>query len=517
MPIEPGDMGEFRLKYSGGEFELKHGVTSLGRVPDNDVSFPEDSNVSRFHAEIEERGGEYCLIDLDSSNGTTVNSEKIVGEKYLKPGDVVVLGGSSRLVFSDETESEPEAEESVDEVDHPDAVGAAAPPSAPAVSATLSPPSVNAVGGSRHLLFIALGAVLLAVVVVGVAGGVYYASSTAACSATAKILRPEHGETIDKPVEIELQLENGECVARAVYSLDGVEFAEGSAPDFTATLDPANHPDLSDGLGRSLTVVLFDEEGKPIPSGEQVQIFPETRNTEPVETPEITDVDEPRPTEPKKSEVTLMDVQEMTNGLARRFPGSQSYSLSSRPLLAEVQKKTGEYAREGTYQTVVGYRDTIDSAFVMNKNLEPSIGYLLAMSRSRFDPKKKGSEEGLWRMDPEFAKANGYDGVCGGQPISDPSQTCAAMVAAEYTKVLLEKIFEGDVILAVAAFGKSPEDAAKWRSTLPAGRGIDIWNAIRTAPERERVVSFLAAALVAENPRKFGLANEQPISKLYRQ
>jgi len=509
-------MGVYRLKLDAGEYELEGGITSLGRTSDNDVSFPEDSNVSRYHAEIEERGGEYCLIDLNSSNGTTVNGERVAGERFLKPGDTIVLGGSSRLVFADEAS---EAEETMGaEVAADEPIGASAPmPPVSAVPPVTVPPSEVA-AGSRHLLFIAAGAVLIAVVVVGVAGAVYYRSSTAACNATARILQPEDGDTINKPVDIELELENAECVARAVYSLDGVDFAEGTAPDFTATLDPADHPELSDGLGRSLAVVLIDEEGKAIPSTAAVHVFPETRNTKPVDKPVLTDTDAPTsPTGPKKAEATLMEVQEMTVGLARRFPGSVKYNLSSRQLLTEVQKRTAEFAREGTLQTASRYRDTIDAAFVRGKNLEASIGYLLALSRSKFDPKKQGSEEGLWRMDPEFAKANGYDGVCGGQPIGDPSQTCAAMVAAEYTKVLVEKVFEGDVILAVAAFGKSSSDATAWKATLPAGRGVDIWNAIRTAPERERVVNFLAAALVAENPQKFGLANEQPLSRLYRQ
>ncbi|MBK9154991.1 MAG: FHA domain-containing protein [Chloracidobacterium sp.] len=509
-------MGEFRLKFDAGEFELAGGVTSLGRTSDNDVSFPDDSNVSRFHAEIEERSGEFCLIDLNSSNGTTVNGERVSGERYLKPGDVIVLGGSSRLVFGDEAGKAEEPAPAEDVVDEPSVGAAPTPPASAAPPVSVPPAEVAA--GSRHLLLIAAGAILIAVVVVGVAGAVYYRSSVAACTATAKILKPEDGDTIIKPVEIELQLENAECVARAVYTLDGIEFAEGTAPDFMVTLDPADHPELSDGLGRSLSVILVDEEGKTIPSEASVQVFPETRNTKPVEKPDITGVDSPdAPEKPKKAEATLMEVQEMTVGLARRFPGSGKYNLSSRQLLTEVQKRTSDFAREGTFQTASRYRDTIDAAFVRDKNLEASIGYLLALSRSKFDPKKQGSEEGLWRMDPEFAKANGYDGVCGGQPIADPSQTCAALVAAEYTKVLVEKVFEGDVILAVAAFGRSSSDATAWKAGLPAGRGIDVWNAIRTAPERERVVNFLAAALVAENPQKFGLANEQPLSRLYRQ
>src|SRR6186997_1541713 len=109
-------MPEVRLKYSGIEITPKDGLTTLGRTPDNDVSFPEDSNVSRAHAEIEARGNEFCLIDLNSSNGTTVNGSKVTSEIYLKPGDRIVLGGSSEILFEHVSqEAEPEKEDLIDE------------------------------------------------------------------------------------------------------------------------------------------------------------------------------------------------------------------------------------------------------------------------------------------------------------------------------------------------------------------------------------------------------------------
>ena len=61
-------MPEVRLQYGDKEFLMGAGVTTIGRTEDNFISFPHDSNVSRYHAEIESRGIEYCLIDLSSSN-----------------------------------------------------------------------------------------------------------------------------------------------------------------------------------------------------------------------------------------------------------------------------------------------------------------------------------------------------------------------------------------------------------------------------------------------------------------
>src|SRR5215216_1609925 len=99
-------MGQARVKFGETELPLESGVTSVGRTPDNDVSFPHDPNVSRFHAEIEMRAhGEYWLTDTGSSNGTTVNGKPVRGDVPLSNGDVIVLGGSSELTFliGDET------------------------------------------------------------------------------------------------------------------------------------------------------------------------------------------------------------------------------------------------------------------------------------------------------------------------------------------------------------------------------------------------------------------------------
>src|SRR5207253_4336431 len=87
------------------EITIDKGITSLGRTLDNIVSLSDDSNVSRYHAEIETRGDEFWLIELGSSNGTTVNDQKVYSEKLLKDGDMIVLGGSSEILFELEKEA----------------------------------------------------------------------------------------------------------------------------------------------------------------------------------------------------------------------------------------------------------------------------------------------------------------------------------------------------------------------------------------------------------------------------
>lgn len=70
---------------------------TVGRDEDNDISFA-DTMLSRRHAEFRLRDGVFHVVDLDSLNGTYVNSIRVHGKRNLCNGDVVALGGAS-LVF----------------------------------------------------------------------------------------------------------------------------------------------------------------------------------------------------------------------------------------------------------------------------------------------------------------------------------------------------------------------------------------------------------------------------------
>ena len=73
------------------EIEIKSGLITLGRAPDNAVALVSDSNVSRYHAEIERRGDNFYLVDLNSRNGTFVNDEPVEGEHRLQEGDKIKI------------------------------------------------------------------------------------------------------------------------------------------------------------------------------------------------------------------------------------------------------------------------------------------------------------------------------------------------------------------------------------------------------------------------------------------
>jgi pSer/pThr/pTyr-binding forkhead associated (FHA) protein len=74
----------------GESFALDHDRMTIGRRPDSDV-FLDDVTVSRDHALLVKRSGEYYLDDLGSLNGTYVNRHRIESHR-LEDGDELQVG-----------------------------------------------------------------------------------------------------------------------------------------------------------------------------------------------------------------------------------------------------------------------------------------------------------------------------------------------------------------------------------------------------------------------------------------
>jgi hypothetical protein len=75
---------------TGRAHELKVDKTTIGRVEDNTFQIAEPS-VSSHHCEVLLRGDEVVVKDLNSTNGTFINGEKIT-ESVLKPGHTLRVG-----------------------------------------------------------------------------------------------------------------------------------------------------------------------------------------------------------------------------------------------------------------------------------------------------------------------------------------------------------------------------------------------------------------------------------------
>ena len=75
---------------TGRACELQTDRTTIGRVEDNTFQIA-DPSVSSHHCEVHLRGSEILIRDLNSTNGSFINGEKIA-EQVLKPGQTLRLG-----------------------------------------------------------------------------------------------------------------------------------------------------------------------------------------------------------------------------------------------------------------------------------------------------------------------------------------------------------------------------------------------------------------------------------------
>lgn len=84
---------------TGRSFDLKVDKTTVGRMEDNAFQIPEQS-VSSHHCELLLKGSDVIVRDLNSTNGTYINGEKI-SEKVLKPGQILRLGNVEARLETD--------------------------------------------------------------------------------------------------------------------------------------------------------------------------------------------------------------------------------------------------------------------------------------------------------------------------------------------------------------------------------------------------------------------------------
>jgi hypothetical protein len=81
---------------AGRRRELDDRVVVVGRSRECDIAV-DDPNVSRRHAEIRREDGAYWIVDLGSTNGVTVNGERV--ERARLDPDAEVLLGTTELRF----------------------------------------------------------------------------------------------------------------------------------------------------------------------------------------------------------------------------------------------------------------------------------------------------------------------------------------------------------------------------------------------------------------------------------
>jgi hypothetical protein len=94
--VEPAGTDAFLVVEQGGgltqgeHFDLFGGI-SLGRSADADIRL-DDRYASGIHARVFNRSGAYFVEDMNSTNGTLLNSRELHGEAELTPGDLIRIG-----------------------------------------------------------------------------------------------------------------------------------------------------------------------------------------------------------------------------------------------------------------------------------------------------------------------------------------------------------------------------------------------------------------------------------------
>jgi DNA-binding response OmpR family regulator len=84
---------------TGREHLLSGQTITIGRAVENDIVIT-SKRVSRQHAQVRREGGEVMLQDLDSTNGTFLNDERVLTPMTLHDGDHITIGDVT-FVFHD--------------------------------------------------------------------------------------------------------------------------------------------------------------------------------------------------------------------------------------------------------------------------------------------------------------------------------------------------------------------------------------------------------------------------------
>src|SRR5476651_2782436 len=86
-------------EFTGQTFDRSGAEVTVGRVEDNKIQI-EHASVSGHHAVLKLDALDYIIKDLDSTNGTRINGERITQQK-LRRNDILRLGNIELLYDSE--------------------------------------------------------------------------------------------------------------------------------------------------------------------------------------------------------------------------------------------------------------------------------------------------------------------------------------------------------------------------------------------------------------------------------
>jgi hypothetical protein len=86
-------------EFTGQSFDLSSPEITVGRIADNKIQI-EHASVSGHHAVLKLDSLDYVIKDLDSTNGTRINGERVTQQK-LRRNDILRLGNIELLYDSE--------------------------------------------------------------------------------------------------------------------------------------------------------------------------------------------------------------------------------------------------------------------------------------------------------------------------------------------------------------------------------------------------------------------------------
>ena len=81
------------VQRDGTRHPAGNSTLKMGRSTDNDIQIA-DGQASRHHAEIRYDNGRHHIVDLNSTNGTLVNDNRIASAQALSHGDIITIGNT---------------------------------------------------------------------------------------------------------------------------------------------------------------------------------------------------------------------------------------------------------------------------------------------------------------------------------------------------------------------------------------------------------------------------------------
>lgn len=98
LAIQFADGNKRRIRLDGQRL-------TLGRSSDNDLAYPDDPVLSRRHLAFDFDGQDWWVEDLKTTNGTTLDGQRLIGRQRLALGNSICAG---RLVLKYDIPREPE-------------------------------------------------------------------------------------------------------------------------------------------------------------------------------------------------------------------------------------------------------------------------------------------------------------------------------------------------------------------------------------------------------------------------